>query len=65
MWGTSLREDKLAGDLGNVIDIDRRSWVGFFYSKKIGAGPFGTFATKSARVKLLRTRNARTEFVFP
>jgi hypothetical protein len=38
MWGTSLPEDKLAGDLS----------VGFFYSKKIGAGQFGTFATMSA-----------------
>jgi hypothetical protein len=36
MWGTSLPEDKLAGDLGNVIGatFDRRSSVGFFYSKK-------------------------------
>jgi hypothetical protein len=28
--------------------IDRRSSVGFFYSKKIGVGQFGTFATISA-----------------
>ena len=36
MWGTSLREDKLAGDLGNVIGghIDRRSSVGFFLQQK-------------------------------
>jgi hypothetical protein len=51
MWGTSLPEDKLAGGLGNVIGATsiggRRS--DFFYSKKIGAGQFGTFATKSAR----------------
>jgi hypothetical protein len=49
MWGTSLPEDKLAGGLGNVIGghIDRWSSVGFFYSKKIGAGQFGTFATIS------------------
>src|ERR1700738_1863262 len=50
MWGTSLREDKLAGDLGNVIEATsirgRRS--DFFYSRKIGAGPFGAFATISA-----------------
>src|SRR4029077_15406251 len=26
MWGTSLREDKLAGDLGNVIECARQSW---------------------------------------
>jgi hypothetical protein len=51
MWGTSLPEEKLAGDLGNAIGAtsDRRSSVGFFYSKKIGAGQFGTFATISAR----------------
>jgi hypothetical protein len=52
MWGTSSPEDKLTGDLGNVIEAisigDRRSSVGFFYSKKIGAGQFGTFATISA-----------------
>jgi hypothetical protein len=48
MWGTSSPEDKLAGDLGNVSHIDRRSSVGFFYSRKIGAGQFGTFATISA-----------------
>jgi len=50
MWGTSLPEDKLAGGLGNVIGATsiggRRS--DFFYSKKIGAGQFGTFATISA-----------------
>src|ERR1700720_4678123 len=51
MWGTSLPEDKLAGDLGNVIEatsIGGGRWD-FFYSKKIGAGQFGTFATISAR----------------
>jgi hypothetical protein len=51
MWGISLPEDKLAGDLGNVIGATsiggRRS--DFFYSKKIGAEQFGTFATISAR----------------
>jgi hypothetical protein len=50
MWGTSLPDDKLAGDLGNVIGATsiggRQS--DFFYSKKIGAGQFGTFATISA-----------------
>ena len=50
MWGTSLPEDKLAGDLGNVIGATsiggRRS--DFFYSRKIGAGQFGTFTTISA-----------------
>src|ERR1700730_2801581 len=53
MWGTSLPEDKLAGDLGNVIGATsiggRRS--DFFYSKKIGAGQFGTFTTISARTR--------------
>ena len=50
MSGTSSPEDKLAGDLGNVIEAisNRRSSVGFFYGKKIGAGQFGTFATISA-----------------
>jgi hypothetical protein len=49
--GDSLPEDKLAGDLGNVIEATsiRRSSVRFFYSRKIGAGQFGTFATISAR----------------
>jgi hypothetical protein len=46
-----LPADKLAGDLGNVIEATsirgRRS--DFFYSRKISAGPFGTFATISAR----------------
>ena len=51
MWGTSSLEDKLAGDLGNVIEAistGGRS-VGFFYSRKISAEQFGTFATISAR----------------
>src|SRR4029077_5398877 len=26
MWGTSSPEDKLAGDLGNVIECARQSW---------------------------------------
>src|SRR6478672_4655376 len=47
MWGTSLREDKLAGGLGNVIEATstggRRS--DFFCSRKISDGQFGTFAT--------------------
>jgi hypothetical protein len=36
MWGTSLREDKLAGDLGNVIEATsiRGSSVGFFLQQK-------------------------------
>ena len=50
MWGTSSPEDKLAGELGNVIEVAstgcRRS--DFFYSRKICAGPFGTFAAISA-----------------
>src|ERR1700738_2694080 len=50
IWGTSLLKIKLAGDLGNVIGATsiggRRS--DFFYSKKIGAGQFGTFTTISA-----------------
>src|ERR1700731_5133361 len=50
MWATSLPEDKLAGDLGKLIEATsisgRRS--DFFYSRKISAGQFGTFATLSA-----------------
>jgi hypothetical protein len=50
MWGTSSPEDKLAGDLGNVIETTstggRRS--DFFYSGKISTGQFGTFTTISA-----------------
>src|SRR3984893_17654666 len=46
IWGTSSPEDKLAGDLGNVIEAT--SSVGFFYSRKISSGQFGTFATISA-----------------
>ncbi|MFY9952371.1 hypothetical protein, partial [Bradyrhizobium sp.] len=56
VWATSLPYDKLAGDLGNVIEATsirgRRS--DFFYSRKISAGPFGTFATISALKRPVR-----------
>jgi hypothetical protein len=43
MWGTSSPEDKLAGDLGNVIEATstggRRS--DFFYSRKLVPGNLG------------------------
>jgi hypothetical protein len=43
MWGTSSPEDKLAGNLGNVIEAistgGRR--VEFFYSRKLAASNFG------------------------
>jgi hypothetical protein len=43
MWGTSLREDKLAGDLGNVIEATsirgRRS--DFFTAGKLALGNLG------------------------
>jgi hypothetical protein len=43
MWGTSLPEDKLAGDLGNVIGAtsigDRRS--DFFTTRKLAPGNLG------------------------
>jgi len=56
MWGTSSPEDKLAGDLGNVIGATsiggRRS--DFFYSKKFGTRQFGTFATISAMTGLMQ-----------
>src|ERR1700730_10950126 len=57
MWGTSLPADKLAGDLGNVIEATSIAVVGqIFLQWQIGAGPFGTFATISART---RNANAR------
>jgi hypothetical protein len=42
-----LSEEKLAGDPGNVIEAtsNRRSSVGFFYSRKISGRQFRTFAT--------------------
>ena len=51
MWGTSLSEEKLAGDPGNVIEATSIGgrWSDFFYSRKISAGQFGTFATISAK----------------
>ena len=43
MWGTSLPEDKLAGDLGNVIEATsirgRRSE--FFTARKLAPGNLG------------------------
>jgi hypothetical protein len=43
IWGTSSPEDKLAGDLGNVIEAtstgDRRS--DFFTAEKLAAGNLG------------------------
>jgi hypothetical protein len=59
MWGTSSPEDKLTGDLDNVIEATsiggRR--VRFFYSRKISAGQFGTFATISAMTGLMHCNN--------
>jgi hypothetical protein len=58
MWGTSLPEDKLAGDLGNVIEATsiggRRS--DFFTARKLAPGYLGLFATISAQ---RRSANAR------
>ena len=31
MWGTSLPEDKFAGDLGNVIEANRPAVVGWIF----------------------------------
>jgi hypothetical protein len=43
MWGTSSPDDKLTGDLGNVIEAastgDRRS--DFFTAEKLAAGNLG------------------------
>jgi hypothetical protein len=44
MWGTSLPEDKLAGDLGNVIgatSIGGR--LDFFTARKLAPGNLGLF----------------------
>jgi hypothetical protein len=52
MWETSLPEEKLAGDLGNVIEATsiRQSSVRFFKNIKIGAGQFGAFSTASTQL---------------
>jgi hypothetical protein len=56
MWGTSSPDDKLTGDLRNVIEATSigGSQVRFFYSRKISAGQFGTFATISAMTGLMQ-----------
>src|SRR5262245_52621590 len=43
MWGTSLREDKLADDLGNAIEATSivGSSVGFFTARKLAPGNLG------------------------
>jgi len=42
MWGTSLREDKLADDLGNAIATSIvGSSVGFFTARKLAPGNLG------------------------
>jgi hypothetical protein len=45
MWETSLPEDKLAGDLGNVIEATsiRRSSVSFLKAGKLAPGKLGLF----------------------
>jgi hypothetical protein len=50
MWGTSSPEDKLTGDLGNVIEATQIGGrrVGSSYGVKIITGQFWTFATISA-----------------
>jgi hypothetical protein len=66
MWGTSSPEDKLAGDLGNVIEATstggRRS--DFFTAEKLAPGKFGTFATKSAKQQTLSTTRSPTQAAF-
>jgi hypothetical protein len=51
IWGTSSPEDKLAGDLGNVIEATRigARWSGRLMAGKLSPGNFGTFATISAQ----------------
>jgi hypothetical protein len=43
MWGASSPDNKLAGDLGNVIEAtsNRRSSVEFFTAGKLAPGNFG------------------------
>jgi hypothetical protein len=43
MWGTSSPEDKLAGDLGNVIEATSTGGRGsdFFTAEKLAAGNLG------------------------
>src|SRR6478752_8883719 len=43
MWGTSSPEDKLAGDLGNVIEATSTGGrrVGFFTAEKLAPGNLG------------------------
>jgi hypothetical protein len=45
MWETSLPEEKLAGDLGNVIEATsiRQSSVRFFKTEKLAPGNLGLF----------------------
>ena len=49
MWGTSLLEEKLADDLGNVIEGRAESVVvsQIFFQRQIGAEQFETFSTAS------------------
>jgi len=49
MWGTSLLEEKLADDLGNVIEGRAESVVvsQIFLQRQIGAEQFETFSTAS------------------
>jgi hypothetical protein len=43
MWGTSLPKDKLAGDLGNVIEATSTGgrWSDFFTAGKLAPGDLG------------------------
>ena len=54
MWGTSLLEEKLADDLGNVIEGRAESVVvsQIFLQRQIGAEQFETFSTASTQTGL-------------
>jgi hypothetical protein len=41
MWGTSSLEDKLAGDLGNVIEAISNRRSDFFTAGKLAPGNLG------------------------
>jgi hypothetical protein len=63
MWGTSSPEDKLAGDLGNVIEATsiggRRS--DFFTAEKLASGNLGLLQQYLPRGDLSRCNNGGAE----
>jgi len=64
IWGTSLPEEKLVGDLGNVIEAtpNHQSSVRFFYSRQIGSEQFGTFSTASVMSRRTQSEHYGSAF---